>query len=523
MSMLTQTRRRGAECAVVVLLSCAAVLPGSAHADDTALIQAIISRNQGGTARLPLGTYIVSGLRVPANTRVTTQLGGTPFGTTLKLLPDPPAGTVTTPILFITGSGVTIDTLTFDGDVDHQTSRPGSYANAWNGRYDSAAIRIDPVSGLEARPFLENILIANCWFQNTRGAAIATKRTLVGLTVRDNHFEALNFEAVFLDHQEGTSRSSNIRITNNEVLDTRDIPVQPPPPEDGEDASFYGGLGFLVNQVSGLTFQGNRGRNIPKNLIKASNVSTGVLSNNVMTTNWLPAFSGIQLDSLVTDVEVSGNLLEDVYRGIEVNGFVGSGGISITHNTIRDTRPDEKSHGIGIGDATDGAVTISYNTLTNVEGDAIRIATGANGVVVTGNDVIRGTARRSTGQALRFDIKSAVLEDENRVPLTDLRVSGNCFLNYDGSPRNNHGAIWINNLNGGTVAVPKGVGVQITDNVVQSSPGHRSIHVGPSGQYEVKGAIAANQFLGTAPESDAPGMAVLSSNLPITVPATTCR
>ena len=44
----------------------------------------------------------------------------TRIGTTLKLRPDPPAGGVTTPILFIEGSGVTIDTLTFDGDVDNQ-------------------------------------------------------------------------------------------------------------------------------------------------------------------------------------------------------------------------------------------------------------------------------------------------------------------------------------------------------------------------------------------------------------------
>ena len=94
-----------------------------------------------------------------------------------------------------------------------------------------------------------------------------------------------------------------------------------------------------------------------------------------------------------------------------------------------------------IADATGGAVTISDNTLTNVEGDGIHIASGANGVVVTGNDVIRGSAWRYTAQALRFDIKSAVPEDENPVPLTDLRVSGNCFLNYDGLPSNNHGAI----------------------------------------------------------------------------------
>ena len=91
--MLTRTRRRGAEGAVVVLLLCVVVLPGSAQADDTALIQAMINENRGGTARLPLGTYVVSGLRAPANTRVTTQPGGTRLGTTLKLLPTrPPVG-----------------------------------------------------------------------------------------------------------------------------------------------------------------------------------------------------------------------------------------------------------------------------------------------------------------------------------------------------------------------------------------------------------------------------------------------
>jgi hypothetical protein len=169
--MLTRTRRRSARCSAVVLLLCVVVLSRTAHADDTSLIQGIITQNRGGTARLPLGTYVVSGLRVPANTRVTTQPGGTRIGTTLKLLPDGRRTGVTTPILFIAGSGVTIDTLTFDGDVDNQ-EREGSYANSWTGRSDSAAIRIDPAIDPESGLF-ENILLENCRFQNTRGAAIA--------------------------------------------------------------------------------------------------------------------------------------------------------------------------------------------------------------------------------------------------------------------------------------------------------------------------------------------------------------
>lgn len=503
--MLTRTRRRGARCSAVVLMSCVVVLPGTAQADDTSLIQGIITRNRGGTARLPLGTYVVSGLRVPANTRVTTQPGGTRIGTTLKLAPDGRRTGVTTPILFITGSGVIIDTLTFDGDVDNQ-EREGSYANSWTGRSDSAAIRIDPV--IDPESGLENTLIENCLFQNTRGAAIATKRRLVGLTVRDSYFRALNFEAVFLDAA-GTRYSSHITITNNEVVDTRTICTKQVPPP----GTFFGGDGFLVNRVVGFTFQGNRGRNIPKNLVKASNVSKGVLSNNVMETNRLPAFAGIQLDSLVTNVEVSGNLLEIVYTGIAVNGWGGTGAITITNNTIRNTLPDEKSAGISIADATDGSVAISYNRLTNVEGNAIRIASGANGVVVTGNDVIRGDAGQYTAQALRFDIKSD--DPEHPVPLTDLRVSGNCFLNYDGLPMNSQGAIWIHNKDGG------GSGVQIDNNIVQSSSGHRSIYVGPSATNRVDGTIAFNQFLGTVPSSDAPGVKI-SANDPIPIP-TRCR
>jgi hypothetical protein len=245
------------------------VLPGIAQADDTAFIQAVIRDNAGGTARLPPGRYVVSGLRVPARTRVT---GASLLATTLSLRPDPPAGGVTTPILFIEGSGVTIDRLTFDGDLARQEPE-GSYANSWTGRSDSAAIRIDPGIPGKSEPFLEDILIANCRFQNTRGAAIATKRRLVGLTVRDNHFHALNFEAVFLD-QEGTRRSSNITITDNEVVNTRDIRTRQVPPP----GTFFGGLGFPVNQVSGLRFQGNRGRNIPKNLISSPSSRNGCRS-----------------------------------------------------------------------------------------------------------------------------------------------------------------------------------------------------------------------------------------------------
>src|SRR5262249_61285875 len=113
-------------------------------------------------------------------------------------------------------------------------------------------------------------------------------RRRVGLTVRENDFQALNCEAVFLDQvvfldqavfpdQEATLPSSNITITSNEVVDTRAL--DPRDPDGGldlpplPDGSFYGGLGVLVNHVSGLTFPGNPGRHIPKNLLKASNRS----------------------------------------------------------------------------------------------------------------------------------------------------------------------------------------------------------------------------------------------------------
>ena len=261
---------------------------------------------------------------------------------------------------------------------------------------------------------------------------------------------------------------------------------------------------------------GTAGATSRKDLIKASNVSKGVLSNNVMATNRLP-FSGIQLDSLVTNVEVSGNLLEDVYPGIEVNGWVGTGAITITHNTIRDTRPDEKSAGIVIGDATDGSVTISYNTLTNVEGDAIRIASGANGVVVTENDVIRGGAWHT--RARRCASTSRPTIPGRPVPLTDLRVSGNCFLNYDGSPSNNRGAIWINKQEGGTVEGELRRPDQQQLRPIVSRP--RIDLRGTQRNVPVKGTITFNQFLGTAPYSDAPGMTI-GSNWEITVP-TRCR
>jgi Right handed beta helix region len=485
----------------VLLSACFAELDldSASQQNDTRTIQDIINANRGGTARLPLGTYVVSGLTVPENTRVTTQYGPTRIGTTLKLLPDVGTG-VTTPILFIQGSGVTIDTLTFDGDVDNQEPE-GSYANSFTGRSDSAAIRIDP------GPDLETILIENCLFQNTRGAAIATKRDLVGLTVRDNDFHALNFEGVFLDA--GPDGSSNITITNNEVLDTRDIVTQQMPPPDG----FFGGDGFVVKGVSGLTFTGNTGRNIPKNLVKATNVSNGIISNNVMQTTRL-VFAGIQLDTLITNVEVSNNLLHDVYTSIAVNCSAGTSGITITNNTIRDTLPHGNSFGIKVTDATDGTVTISHNTLTNVEGDAIRIATGANGVVVEDNIVIRGTASQYTAQALRFDIS-------DDVALASLRVTGNCFLDYDGTGtslnvNNPKGAVWINNGAAG------GSGVLINNNIVQSSSRRRSIYVGTNTANNVNGTIGSNQFLGTTPFSEAPGMFISWSNVPIQVRYTAC-
>jgi hypothetical protein len=98
-------------------------------------------------------------------------------------------------------------------------------------------------------------------------------------------------------------------------------------------------------------------------------------------------------------------------------------------------------------------------------------------------------------------------------------VTRNCFLDYDGLPTNNKGASWIDNGAAG------GSGVRIDNNIVQSSRGRRSIYVGISARNAVSGVIFSNQYLGTAPFSEAPGMTFWSNERmlePVTDPFEEC-
>ena len=72
------------------------------------------------------------------------------------------------------------------------------------------------------------------------------------------------------------------------------------------------------------------------------------------------------------------------------------------------------------------------------------------------------------------------------------------------------------------VGADGGSGVLINNNIVQSSSGRRSIYVGTSTANNVNGTIGFNQFLGTTPFSEAPGMFISWSNVPIQVRYTAC-
>ena len=433
-------------------------------ANDTALVQQMILNNQGGTVLLPARTYVVSGLHVPENTTVTSI---SRLGTTLQL-----ARNSSAPIMFIDGSGVTIQHLAFDGDDANQT--PNNHVS-WQGRSHAAGIRIDPGP---ANTVLSSIRVNNCTFRRTAGSAIAMKRNINGLIIDNNAFSFLNGEAVFLDVQDPRIGSSKVSITNNDVQTVDNV---------------NGANGFLVNQVNGLTFRYNSARDVDKNLVKATNVCNGLISNNSLDGNGFApgAFAGIQLDTLCTNVEVSSNLLRNVYAGVAVNGAIGTSAITISNNTVEDLVAHDDAMGVKIGDATDGSIAIINNTLTGLKSDGIRIASGANGVTVTGNRLYR-SASTQPGVGIKFDISKTVI-------LNSLRITNNCIQGYGGTPPN-RGIIFVNNeLCGGS-------GVVIDNNIVRSAvaANRRTIHVGPSTTNAVSGVITNNHYWYEVPDSTTP-------------------
>jgi Right handed beta helix region len=211
-------------------------------------------------------------------------------------------------------------------------------------------------------------------------------------------------------------------------------------------------------------------------------------------------FAGLQLADYSHHIEIFDNELGFVWRGIALNT---TGGHDITID--EDLLHDIADTGIFVADQTLGPnIRIRYNVLNRVGEDAIRVASGANGVTVERNQAWRGTAPNA---------KHGFWFESKRTPVTSLVVTNNCFFGYDGGTTN-HGAVFIDNEHeDGSVG---GSGVRIESNRVESSAGKRTIWVGPNASPNVSGWLRYNQYYPStaiAPSSLPSGMQVYSNSV----------
>jgi hypothetical protein len=426
---------------------------------STAFIQGVIDAGVGGTATLPPGTYIVRGLVIPGNTRVTSA-----GKTILVLEPDGalPSEHSLDPILSIQGDGVVIDHLSFDGNRENQWP---TFSNAWKGRSDSPAILIDGAPR-------DRIQIRDCRFTQTVGSPIAA-RNVSNFTVADNAFQSVTYEAVFLDTVPG-GQSQYVTITGNRGSDINTpLQIRGVNNPGNVDAN-----AFLVNHVNELDFAGNIVDDLQRNLVKAQSVTNARIRGNRVTRNSKPGFAGIQVADASHDVEISDNVLRFVQRGIAIN-TTGGHHITIVDNLIEDSA----TGGIHLTDeATQSNIAIRFNLMNRVGGDAIAIASGANDVIVERNQAYRGTAQNAE-RAFWYRFKGS--------PVTSVSVTNNCFFGYDGGGTNQ--AVFIDNQAGG------GSNIRIESNRIEASASKRTIFVGPNAEPDVSGWIRYNQYYGLAP------------------------
>ena len=383
---------------------------GDGLTDDTAALTAALVAYP--ILNLTSGkTYLVAGVSVPGGSVI---LGN---GATLEL--KTLGHLVLTPILNVTGPGVVIKDLNFNGN------RAAQYADAFSDSYDTGAngtgranrcaVKYDG-GGTERY----GLSVLDCTFTQMWGASIAT-RDISNVLVDGCYFHDNNFEGLYCYY---TLASGN-RNTHCKVVNCVGKNIA------SGDGSINADC-FVLSQCDYAEFSNNSVYNFERDMVKLENCNYSTVIGNTCDTNTL-VYAGVQMQSGGIMNKVVGNTLLNTCIGVQVESGVYTD-IDIADNVI-----SLRNTTIGAPDGIQALgitrCTISGNVLKNVNRMGLYVQDSSS-VIIIGNNINGYT---STSFVASYAIQVGTLTAVQ----SDVLIANNLIGKFAGATGSAQGAITV--------------------------------------------------------------------------------
>jgi hypothetical protein len=445
---------------------------GDGSDESTAISAAIATATSlGAPTFFPYGTFVGKNITVPAG----ATLNAIPGTATLKL--KTLATLDASPILNVTGQGVTIQGLGFDGNKAAQPADgfSDSYDTGGNGlgRAYRAAIKMKDTGSLWA-----GLTVDRCTFTGTYGACVATNN-VAKVRVTNCVADSCNFELAFVyGNTNGASFFAGHQLLNNRITSC------------GSGHASVNSDAMLLHSPENFIVSGNVVNGVERDGVKCEYPRRGVISGNSFQNSTL-GFCGVQLQSTSSHVAISGNQCYNVGLGVQLDmasSAMSATGISITGNTIETTTHATIADGILVTGGSIDTLTITGNTLRDIKRRAIYITpsgTGGCKSLVIGNNNLAAQSAEANGGGIYLYASGG--------NWTSVRVIGNIVDH--GTAASNTGALLIDRSDSSTMA-----GVAVIGNVYAALNGSNGFRetaaIVTSGVFDANETNAAIALLG---------------------------
>jgi hypothetical protein len=350
---------------------------GDGTTDDTVAVQATATAATGKIMLFPSGaTYLVSSIVIPAGTTVVMD------GAIVKQrILNSRDGS---PIFDVRGPAVTFRGGTLDGQRENQPKDGFSDSYDTGGNRTGRAYRAGIKADAAANGYITNLAVEGVKFQNLYGACVATLDVPV-VTIRGSKAANTNFELGFLYHRAATL--TDAILTGNEVQNI------------GSHHAATNANAFVVSNYQRVDVSHNLANRIERALVKIEGGQNILVSSNILDTNTVDDYPGIQIDGLntVSRVTIADNTLYNTGKGI----YLAKGNVvntNITGNTIHTTTGTTAGDGIVI-DSAIANLLIGQNTLVNIKRNGIFLSSNLATAIIQGN-ILLGQ-RNATNHAIR--------------------------------------------------------------------------------------------------------------------------
>jgi hypothetical protein len=391
---------------------------GDGTTDDTTKVQNAITAAAGGMIVFPAGTYLVSGLTIPANTTLWM------YGATIKqkVL----ATTVGTAIFNVTGPNVTFLGGTIDGQKASQPADTlsDSFANGSGyGRSYRAAIKANAVTS----PTITDLTVRGVSFKDTFGACVACLDVPV-VRVQDCRTTTCKFELAYLVYS--ATQGTYALVTGN-IIDTC----------ASGDATVNSD-GAVIQNYRRAIFANNAGRNIERCMVKFDGGEDLLAANNVLSSNTINNFAAIQFATTYPLVRFKaiGNEFYNVGAGITVSPATTATQGVIEGNQIHTTTGTNTGDGIRVDDC--GYLRVAGNTLTGIKRHGAYFNGAMGRVFVKDNDLYGAGTDNTYG--MLFSASSSwtrLVVRGNDVENFETRAGSNALVEFQRSAAFTYGSV----------------------------------------------------------------------------------